>query len=81
MTSKPARWNKEAKTRWPRAYWINGNGQYALVADCRKAPERILTVTLWPSREEAEKAKAGIDAYACGGACVKNHWIEDLAQA
>ena len=54
-------WRAEARRRWGKeAEWITGNGQFALLAWCR-----VLTVTLWPTRAEAEEQKEFIDKYAC----------------
>ena len=67
-------WLKEAKRRWgKKAEWIVGNGQFALLAWCR-----VLTITLWSTREEAEKQKRIIDEFACGGFCNRQHEIVDL---
>jgi hypothetical protein len=61
----------EARKRWSKeAEWIQGNGQFALLAWCR-----VLTVTLCPTLEEAEKQKQFIDKYACGGLCSGHHEI------
>jgi hypothetical protein len=65
-----------AKKRWPKACWIDGDGGWALLAHCR-----VLSVSLWPTREEAEKSKAGIDRTGCGGCCANRHEIVHLAGA
>jgi hypothetical protein len=39
---------KKAKKHWPKAEWILGNGNIALLAHCG-----VLTVTLWTDEEEA----------------------------
>ena len=67
-------WNAIARCKLKYASWINGEGRYALLAWCKP-----LSVTLHETRESAEKDKAGIDKTACGGNCVKNHVIWDLA--
>ena len=68
-------WRAEARRRWgSKAEWIEGDGQFALLAWCR-----VLTVTLWPTRAEAEKQKKVIDETACGGGCTGNHEIIDLS--
>lgn len=64
---------QRAKKKWPHAEWIVGNGRFALLAYCD-----VLTITLWPTYEEAIKSKAFIDKAACGHACYKNHEIIDL---
>jgi len=64
----------KAKRKWGKtAEWITGNGRYALLAHCR-----VLTVTLWPTMDAADKSKHQIDKYACGGECNRNHEILDL---
>lgn len=70
-------WRTEAKKRWGKeAAWITGNGQFALLAWCR-----VLTVTLWSTRAEAEAQKEVIDRTACGGGCFGSsaHEIIDLS--
>jgi len=64
-----------ATRRWGRtAAWISGDGPVALLAPCR-----VLTVTLWPTREEALKRKALIDSSGWGGVCWRSrHTIVDL---
>ena len=70
-------WRAEAKRRWGRkAAWIQGDGQFALLAWCR-----VLTVTLWTTRTEAEEQKNCIDRTACGGGCTGDHEIIDLSIA
>jgi hypothetical protein len=62
-----------AKCRWKHAEWIEGEGQFALLAHCR-----VLSVTLWPTLEEAKNSKSEIDASGCGGSCYKQHEIVEL---
>src|SRR5260370_809273 len=63
-----------AKCRWgKRPEWVEGEGPFALLAHCR-----VLTVTLWPTLEEAKNPKAEIDASGCGGSCYKRHEIVNL---
>ena len=70
-------WPKEAKRRWgKKAEWIQGDGQFALLAWCR-----VLTVTLWSTMVEAEEKKKFIDKMACGGGCTRNHEIVDLGSS
>lgn len=67
-------WRTEAKKRWGKeAAWIAGHGRFALLAWCR-----VLTVTLWETKAEAEMAKNGIDKFGCGGACSRHHEIVEL---
>jgi hypothetical protein len=48
---------------------------YALLAHCRRGRLGGLTVTLWPTLEEAERSKRMIDAGGCGGCCYRDHEI------
>jgi hypothetical protein len=67
-------WRAEAQKRWGKeAESIHGDGQFALLAWCR-----VLTVTLWQTREEAEEQKKFIDRTGCGGFCSGDHEIIDL---
>ena len=66
----------KARKRWPNAIWIIGSGDYASVSHC--PPE--VTVMLFSTRMEAEIAKAGIDATACGGSCRRRHEIVFLGK-
>ena len=59
-----------AKCLWKRAAWITGEGPYASVANCR-----ALTVILYTTAEDAQKAKQFIDNVGCGGQCHKRHEI------
>ncbi len=45
---------------------VEGTGPYAFVTACR--PEFVY-VSLWGTMEEAEKKKAWIDRFGCGGRC------------
>jgi len=67
---------RKAWKRWPKAEWIVGKGPYALVAECR-----YLTVSLWPSKDDAEKCNSRL---FCGGRCWgpgrSPHKIVDLTQ-
>jgi hypothetical protein len=53
-----------------RAAWIDGTGDYALIAWCR-----VPTVTLWGELTAAEQQKAIIDRTGCGGRCSGRHEI------
>lgn len=64
-----------ARSLYPRAVWIAGDGRFALVAPCKKN----WSITLWEERERAEECKAVIDRMGCGGFCWLNaHYIQDL---
>jgi len=73
MNSK-SKWRKMAQKLWPFAEWITGNGHWALLAHCK-----VLTITLWPTYEEAEIRKIQIDKFACGGHCYGFHELFDLS--
>jgi hypothetical protein len=63
----------EARLRWPKVAWVEGNGRYALLAWCD-----VLTVTLWSTEYEAQKQKRFIDRTGCCGECTNRHEIVDL---
>lgn len=65
-----------AKCLFPRAEWIKGEGQYAVLAHCN-----VLTVWLFPTQAEAQDAKAAIDRTACGSRCHKRHEITQIHQS
>ena len=67
-------YRSKARKRWPKAYWILGEGRYALLAHCK-----VLTITLHDDIEKANASKEMIDKYACGGRCVRKHEIVDLS--
>ena len=50
--AKKASWHTKAKRLWPRAVWIDGEGQYAVVTPCRQ-----VAVSLWPDLATAENVK------------------------
>ena len=54
----------------PRAAWVSGHGQFALIAWCR-----VPTITLHQQLDDAEESKATIDSTGCGGACKRRHEI------
>ncbi len=62
-----------ARRRWPAAEWIIGDGHYASIACCG-----TVTVMLFATPAEAERAKALIDRTGCGHACRRDHEITDL---
>jgi hypothetical protein len=63
-------WRAQAKHRWPKAAWIDGDGPYASLAHCRE-----LTVRLYPDQASAQRGKDFIDRLGCGGACYGHHEI------
>ncbi len=70
---KAINWSGRAKRWWKWAWWVDGNGPFALLAHCR-----VLTVRLYAKCDEAERDKAVIDRGGCGGPCYGNHEIVDL---
>lgn len=62
-----------AEKRYRNAAWIEGHGRFAVLAHCK-----VLTVTLWNTRQEAQDAKRFIDDIGCGGVCKGKHEIVDL---
>jgi hypothetical protein len=48
------------------------------VSYCGRYDGPSVTVTLWPTRREAEATKARIDNTACGGRCTRDHRIVTL---
>lgn len=53
---------------YPRAAWVVGEGEFALIAWCSTT-----TISLWPTLEGAHEALAGLGA--CGGRCVRRHEV------
>jgi hypothetical protein len=68
-----------AQKKWRDAYWIVGDGPYALVASCRPG---VKTISLWPCREAAEARNTDL---FCGGKCSgpgkANHEIVEVMPA
>ena len=62
-----------AKCLWPRAEWIIGNGPVALLAHCG-----VLTVSLYPNRDELQPALDMINRTGCGHRCGRRHEIIQL---
>jgi hypothetical protein len=62
--------NTFMKCAIPRAAWVLGDGPYACIAWCR-----VPTVTLFDTLDDAVKARAWIDATACGGRCQRRHQV------
>ena len=58
----------------PHAIWIHGLGEFASFSYCGEG----LTVALFPSLDQAVKAKRAIDGGGCGGQCVRVHFIARL---
>lgn len=72
-TSMHRTFNKLMRCMLPRAAWVHGEGQFALIAWCR-----VTTVTLWSTAEEAHKAREFIDGAGCGGRCTGRHEVVKL---
>lgn len=66
--------NVLARCMVPRAAWVDGEGEFALIAWCR-----VPTVSLWTDLADAESSKQMIDRMACGGFCRGRHEIVRLA--
>ena len=62
-----------ARRRWPAAEWIIGDGHCASVASCG-----TVTVMLFATPAEAQRAKALIDRTGCGHSCRREHEVTDL---
>jgi len=52
----------------PNAEWIDGEGEWALIAWCR-----VPTVTLWPDQTSAQDALDRLGP--CGGFCHRRHEV------
>lgn len=61
-----------ARCRWPRAEWVMGDGPHAVLSHCGRG----LTVALYATEAEAEKARASLDSSRCGHACNGTGWHE-----
>ena len=73
--NKPMRsYVDQARTRWPEAERIEGDGPYACLSSCGDA----LTVTLWQTDSEAQEEKDRIDEMGCRGNCHRLHQIVRL---
>lgn len=64
--SKHRTGNKFARCALPYTA-VSGDGLYGSLAKCG----RKWTLYLFETQEQAEAAKKGIDAYACGGGCIR----------
>jgi hypothetical protein len=64
-----------------RLLWAQGDPPregpaWACVSRCGHYTTYIATtVTVWPTEAAALSAKAGIDRFACGGTCTRNHSV------
>ena len=68
-------WYAEARRRWlGTAEWVTGEGPFALVEPCR-----VLTIQLFPTRDEALMAKFLVDGAGCGDGCLQDHRLVNLA--
>ncbi len=65
-----------ARCSWPDAAWIEGEGRWASVTNCRGT-----TVMLHATLDDAVAAVAAIDRRACGGACSRHHEVVELVIA
>lgn len=70
------RWDTLARCIWPRARWIDGDGEFATVSYCNlgcHVPDyrRGITVELHKTQDGAVKALA--EMAKCGATCNGNH--------
>jgi len=70
-------WLGIAKCRWPRNEWIVGDGQYVSLSLC----PRGLTAMLHETQDDAQTSICIIDRTACGGQCIRMHYLIDLARS
>jgi hypothetical protein len=72
-------WRGVAKCRYGKELlWCWGNGPWASVSLCLHwgSPRAAhVTVILFETRQEAEKAKESIDHGGCGGRCSRRHRV------
>lgn len=61
-----------ARCRWPRAEWVMGDGPHAVLSHCGRG----LTVALYATEAEAEKARTWLNSSRCGHACNGIGWHE-----
>ena len=66
-------WHALAGCLFPTAEWIAGEGPFAVLAWCR-----VLTVTLHPTRADADASREWIDRCGCGGRCHRAHDVVRL---
>ena len=67
-----------AINRWGSAWWIEGDGRFAAVDECR-----FLTVTLVETLRQARGHRKAVNETGCGGDCPietrhVQHYIVDL---
>lgn len=64
-----------AGRKFRSAVWIEGDGPFALVAECRH-----LTVKLYPTEDRARAVMRSINSTGCGGQCWRGdaHYIYNL---
>lgn len=75
-TGKRIRWSEKAKTLWPEAVWVHGDGRFAVLAYCNE-----LTVTLHESIADAKASRDFIDRLGCGRCCGRVHGIKVLRES
>jgi len=77
-------WQARAQCLLRPTFWVTGNPPlsgpcFASISDCGRWAGRVArTVILYPTREEAEKAKRRLDNDACGGRCSNRHRVIEL---
>lgn len=65
--------NTLAKCIWPKAEWVQGEGNIATVAYCN-----VTTVELHENLKDAQLAIDIINLTGCGGRCIKRHKLIQL---
>lgn len=61
---------------WPDAGYCVGDGGHALVAHCD-----IESVSLYPTRAQAERHLAELDTNGCGRSCTGDHAVVSMVSA
>jgi len=64
-----------AECCWPEAAFITGDGPHAVLARCG-----LLSVSLYPTPDEARRRLRRLEAEGCGRTCEGRHELADLAQ-
>jgi len=64
-----------AECCWPEAAYLTGDGPFAVLARCG-----LLSVSLYPTRDEAQRRLRRLVADGCGRGCEGRHDLVDLGQ-
>jgi hypothetical protein len=60
----PTKWQRKAWARWPDAWWISGDGPFAVVCPCR-----WLTIGLYKDEDDAAASFERQQRIPCGDCC------------